>query len=205
MLYIVGYVGGTYGNGLCHFINQHINFYSTCITSYPKEEEVSGAFAVDEDLNIFLSNSSDTQINDVKKYNIAVRTKCDSYSEHIMLNNYEKFIEQDLIKIILIAPTNKIIKNVEKRNIHSPRQFSKNSPQVIRAIKLLKELKSKYTHGKEFYCIDIDDLFSWVYSEEIITKNYVSLCKFLNTDIRPSYKRDINLLIKRTNYGDENC
>lgn len=201
MLYVVGYVGGTYGNGLCHFINQHINFYSTSITSHINEEEVSGAYAVDNNLNIFLSNSSNVQINDVKKYNIAVRIKCDAFNDHIMIDNYEKFIEQKLIKIILVAPTNNIIKNVEKRNIHSPRAFNKNSPQVIRAINFLKELKLKYTHGKEYYCIDIDDLFSWVYSDEIITKNYVSLCKFLNTEIRPTYKRDIDLIIKRTNYG----
>jgi hypothetical protein len=204
MKYVVCFIKGTYGTGFCHFINCHDGFYTTFM-SHQRDIEVSGgAFHIDNDLNIYTYND-EYICEELVDCTIAVkpRTIDNELYAHTMLKNYKSLLDNKKIKLIFILPTDEIVSHIKDRKICNKGEFSQEASLVTNVInfkKTIKKISSMYTINDDFFCLKIEDVFSWVNSKESYPKNYLKLCQFLNTDPRPTFKLDLKRIFYNTKY-----
>lgn len=207
MLFVICYIPGTFGTALCHFINSHDNFYTTH-RMYTKWERSGGAFLVDGNLNIYPEGESKIQCNELRESNIAVKphTEDNNQYAHSLLKNYESHLEENKIKLIFILPTDEIIANIKERNVWED-GFKGDSwwekefvPNILNFKKIIKMISKKYSYNKDFFCVRMEDIFSWVNHKDTYPRSYLNLCQFLNTKPRPTVKLDLKRVFYNTKY-----
>jgi len=204
MIYVVCFIKGTYGTGFCHFINCHDGFYTTFMSHQKDIEVAGGAFHVDNDLNIYTHND-EYLCEELAGFTIAVkpRTIGNELYAHTILKNYKSLLDNKKIKLIFILPTKEIVSHIKDRKICNKEEFSQEASlltNVINFKKTIKKISNTYALNDDFFCLKIEDVFSWIKSEEFYTKNYLNLCQFLKTNPRPTFKLDLKRIFYNTKY-----
>ena len=204
MIYVVCYVTGTYGSGLSHFVNCHEGFYSV-VPGQPDEgvDSSGGAFEIDKDLNIYIKEKR-IPINNL---NVAVKTRAkDNPYIHTMIQNYQSYLENKDIKLIIIAPTDEILENAKNRNIW-PSEYKKHPSKWYREYikniqsykNIIKEVADTFSYGNEYFIVKMEDILRWTsMPSDEYPDSYLSLCKFLDTNPRPTFKIDLKRIFFRT-------